>query len=135
MSSYEVESIEIAVEPSKVVEYISRPENLPHWTEAFSRADQASATMKTPNGRMEIGLTTLTNVQAGSVDWQMKMPDGTVATAFSRVTPDRGASSIYSFVLMSPPGALEELEGNLDQQRDTLARELRRVKGLLEGHA
>ena len=68
MSSYEVESIEIAAEPSKVVEYLSKPENLPHWTEAFSRVDGASATMKTPNGGMEIGLTTVTNVQAGSVE-------------------------------------------------------------------
>jgi hypothetical protein len=58
----------------------------------------------------------------------MTFPDGSVGTAYSRVTPDGEYRSVFSFVLMAPPVPLEELEGALEAQRKVLANELVRLK-------
>ncbi|WP_346914182.1 hypothetical protein [uncultured Roseibium sp.] len=62
----------------------------------------------------------------------MTFPDGSVGTAYSRVTPDGAEKSIYSFVLMAPPVPLEMLEGALSEQMGILARELVELKTRLE---
>lgn len=131
MQTYDVQSIRIAVPADQAFAYIAKPENLPRWTNAFATADLAQARMRTPAGEVEIALKTVTSEAAGAVDWHMTFPDGAVATAFSRVTPD-GEGSIYSFVLMAPPVPLEQLEGALEEQKGILAEELRTLKAQLE---
>ncbi len=69
----------------------------------------------------------------GTIDWKMTFPDGAIGVAYSRVTPDGEARSVYSFVLMAPPVPLEALEGALKAQSETLAKELLRLKDILEG--
>jgi hypothetical protein len=100
---------------------------------AFKRADSRSAQLATPQGSVDIGLSTITQREAGAIDWKMTFPDGAVGVAYSRVTPDGESRSVYSFVLMAPPVPLEALEGALEAQRGILAEELIRLKGILEG--
>jgi len=131
MQTFDVQSISINAPLDVVFAYISQPENLPQWTHAFARADARSALLRTPQGEVEITLETLVSQAAGSVDWRMTYPDGSVGMAYSRVVPD-GPSVIYSFTLMAPPLPLEELEGALNAQSAILAGELKILKTHLE---
>ena len=133
MNTFDVQSVGIHASAARVFAFIAEPTNLPRWTSAFKRADSRSAQLATPQGTVDIGLATITQRETGAVDWEMTFPDGAVGVAYSRVTPDGEARSVYSFVLMAPPVPLEALEGALEVQRGTLADELIRLKGILEG--
>ena len=132
MKTFDVQSIGIEKPAAEVYEFVAKPQNLTEWTNAFARADETSADLVTPNGAVPIKLNTIANAASGSIDWHMTFPDGSVGTAFSRVTPDGEAKSIYSFVLMAPPVPLEELEGALQAQMGILANELAELKTKLE---
>lgn len=132
MKTFDVQSIGIEKPAAAVYEFIARPQNLTQWTNAFERADDTSADLVTPAGAVPIQLKTVANAEAGSVDWHMTFPDGSVGTAFSRVTPDGAEKSIYTFVLMAPPVPLEALEGALQEQMGILAKELVDLKTQLE---
>jgi hypothetical protein len=132
MKTFDVQSVAIEAPVKRVFSIVADPANLPRWTDAFKRADARSARMETPDGVVDIALKTDARVDAGTVDWTMQFPDGAIANAYSRVTPDGDDGSIYSFVLMAPPVPLEALEGTLDAQRRTLADELARLKELVE---
>src|SRR5688572_10511344 len=108
------------------------PRNLPRWTHAFRRADEESAALATLNGNVDIGLSTQADEDSGTVDWELRFPDGSTGVAQSRVTQSPRGSSIYSFVLHAPPVPLEQLEGALDSQRVTLQQELAQLKRILE---
>jgi hypothetical protein len=130
-NNFDVQSIGINVTPTNVFAFIAKPENLPLWTNAFSKATQTSAIMVTPNGELAIKLETLISKENGTIDWIMTMPDGSIGKAFSRVS-ENGENSIYSFVLLAPPVPLEELEGALSDQKVVLAEELKKLKNLVE---
>jgi hypothetical protein len=55
-----------------------------------------------------------------------------VATAFSRVVAIQENQCVYSFILTPPPVPMEQLEGALESQSQTLAKELRKLKQILE---
>ena len=129
--NFDVQSIGININSNIAFEFISKPENLPSWTNAFSKANQTSATMITPNGELTIALETVISKENGTIDWIMTMPDGSIGKAFSRIS-DNGADTIYSFVLLAPPVPLEQLEGALSAQKIVLAEELKKLKGILE---
>ena len=132
MKTHDVQSISIAKPRSEVFAYIANPENLPKWTNAFKSADAESAELVTPNGAVPIRLETRASADQGTVDWIMTFPDGSKGAAYSRVTEDEGDTSIYSFVLMAPPVPLEMLEGALEEQKKTLAKELVSLQARLE---
>jgi hypothetical protein len=90
--------------------------------------------METPKGAVTVTLETAAHRDAGTVDWTMTFPDGAVGAAYARVTPDGAERSVLSFVLMAPPAPREALEGALEAQAKTLAKELRRLKEVLEAH-
>ncbi len=132
MKTHDVQSVSLTTPSDRAFDYIAAPENLPRWTSAFASADAASATMRTPAGEVTIKLKTRADRATGAIDWEMTFPDGSVAFAFSRVTPDGATKCVYSFVLMAPPVPLEALEGALEAQRVTLAEELVRLKAIVE---
>jgi hypothetical protein len=132
MRTFDVQGIEIQATRAAVFAFIREPRNLPTWARAFRHADDDRATLVTPNGSVEIGLSTHANAEAGTVDWELRFPDGSPGVAQSRVTETPRGSSIYSFVLHAPPVPLEQLEGELDAQRVTLQQELSQLKRLLE---
>jgi uncharacterized protein YndB with AHSA1/START domain len=123
MSTFDVQSIEIAAPFSTAFRYIADPAHLPDWTHAFKRVVGDRATMETPAGSVEVGLRVEASESTGTVDWTITFPDGGVSRAASRVIP-HGDRSIYTFVLQAPPVPLERLEGALAEQSRILTTEL-----------
>jgi hypothetical protein len=132
MRNFDVQGIEIQTDRATFFAFVRDPRNLPTWAHAFRRADHESASLATPSGSVEIGLSTHADEARGTVDWELRFPDGTTGVAQSRVTPTPRGSSIYSFVLHAPPVPLEQLEGALDAQRVTLQQELAQLKRIVE---
>lgn len=131
IKTFDVQFIEIEAPFEKVFSFIANPANLPKWTAAFKDADKEKALLVTPNGELRIGLQTISDIN-GIIDWHMHLPDGTVGKAHSRVTPLPNGNVVYSFVLLSPPVPVEEIEGTLEQQKKLLAEELKKLAYLLK---
>jgi hypothetical protein len=131
MESFKVESVRIKTAPEKAFRYIADPRNLPQWTHAFEGVLDGKAIMATPSGAVEVGLRVMASVSEGTIDWHMTFPDGSVATAYSRVVRESAEYSIYSFILMAPPVPLEQLEGTLNQQAHILREELAKLNTIL----
>jgi uncharacterized protein YndB with AHSA1/START domain len=132
MKTFDVQSIGIEAPRNRVFEFVAEPGNLPKWAKAFKSADNDSACLQTPEGTAAITLRTDALRDAGTIDWTMTFPDGSVGSAYARVTPDGEDRSVFSFVLMAPPVPLEAVEGALEAQRKILAEELVRLKTILE---
>jgi Polyketide cyclase / dehydrase and lipid transport len=132
MKTFDVQSIGIEAPRNRVFEFVAEPGNLPKWASAFKSADKHSARLETPQGAVAIALKTIARPDAGTVDWMMTFPDGSVGTAYARVTPNGENKAVLSFVLMAPPVPLEAVEGALEAQRKILAEELVRLKTILE---
>jgi len=129
--NFDVQSIGIHANYKDVFAFVAKPENLPLWTNAFSKADNNSAVMVTPQGELPIKMKTVISAEFGTVDWIMTMPDGSIGKAYSRIS-ENGKVTIYSFVLLAPPVSLEQIEGALSAQKLILAKELLKLKELLE---
>lgn len=132
MLTFDVQGIEIRASRPVVFDFVREPRNLPKWARAFQQANEKRASLKTPAGAVDIDLRTFSHRDAGTVDWELGFPDGTIGVAQSRVTETTRGTCIYSFVLHAPPVPLEQLEGALDAQRLTLREELAVLKRLLE---
>ena len=57
--NFDVQSIGIGANHKDVFEFVSKPQNLPLWTNAFSKADDKSAILTTPQGEIPIELKTV----------------------------------------------------------------------------
>lgn len=134
MKTFDVQGIDLNVSQSKALAFIGDPEQLPRWTNAFASVANGRAVMRTPNGEIMIDLTVKTSPEHGTVDWRMTFPEGSVATAFSRVVEIDQDRCVFSFVLTPPPVPLEQLEGALEAQSRTLTGELKELKAILEQH-
>ena len=132
MRMFDVQAIEISAPPAKVFDFVRDPHHLPQWAKAFVSADDRRARLTTPNGPVDLGLLVRANSAAGTVDWEMRFPDGAIGVAHSRVVETTRGTCIYSFVLHAPPVALEQIEGALDAQRGQLHEELATLKSLME---
>lgn len=134
MKNFDVQGIDLFVPREKAFSFIADPAQLPIWTSAFASVAKGRAVMRTPSGEIDIELGVQASAEHGTVDWRMTFPDGSVATAFSRVVEIDRENCVYSFVLTPPPVPLEQLEGALEAQSRTLAEELRTLKRILERH-
>jgi hypothetical protein len=134
MKTFDVQSIGIEAPRSRVFDFVAEPGNLARWTSAFQKADAQSARLETPQGAVTIEVRTDARRDAGTIDWTMVFPDGSVGTAYARVTPDGESRSVLSFVLMAPPVPLEAVEGALEAQRKILTQKLVRLETTLEAH-
>ena len=132
MRTFDVQGIGFDVPSTHAFAFTADPGRLPEWTQAFASVNGARALLRTPNGEVEIGLEVNASAEEGTIDWRMAFPDGSVATAFSRVVPIGHDRCVYSFTLTAPPVPLEQLEGALDAQSRTLAEELEKLKAILE---
>ena len=132
MRMFDVQGIEIVATRAKVFEFLKEPGNLPQWAHAFVSAAEGRARIDTPAGAVDVGLDVSADAEAGTVDWRLAFPDGTIGVAQSRVTETSRGTSIYSFVLHAPPVALEQVEGALEAQRAILQSELATLKSLME---
>lgn len=131
MDSFRIESIQIKTACGRAFRYISQPENLPEWTNAFQEVRNGTARMVTPAGAVDVGLRVEASAPEGTIDWHMAFPDGSVGSAYSRVIPESDEHCVYSFILMAPPVPLEHLEGTLNQQAHILREELAKLSAIL----
>jgi hypothetical protein len=134
VKSFDLQGIDLFVPRETAFSFIADPAQLPAWTNAFASVANGRAVMRTPGGEVDIELGVHASAEHGTVDWRMTFPDGSVATAFSRVMELDRENCVYCFVLTPPPVPLEQLEGALETQSRTLAEELRKLKGILERH-
>ena len=132
MKTFDVQGIELRVPRAQAFAYIADPARLPAWTSAFASVADGRALLRTPAGEVEIGLGVDASAEHGTVDWRMSFPDGSVASAYSRLVDTGRDACVFSFVLTPPPVPLEQLEGALEAQSRTLAEELRTLKRVLE---
>lgn len=135
MRAHEVRSIEIEAPYERVFPFIAEAANLPRWAHAFESVEGTRARLQTPNGAAEIDLHVHASIEHGTIDWEMTFPDGATATAMSRVTRAPHGRVVYTFVLNAPPLPLEQLEGALAAQVQTLELELQRLRKLLTDDA
>jgi hypothetical protein len=133
MRMFDVQGIEIAAQRARVFAFVREPGNLPRWADAFVSAGDGRARLETPAGAVDVGLTVSADPEAGTVDWRLAFPDGAVGIAQSRVTETTRGTCIFTFVLHAPPVALEQVEGALEAQSETLRSELSTLKSLMEG--
>ena len=131
MKRFDLQGIELETSAARAFAYLADPTNLPSWTNAFAEASDSDATMRAPEGEVRVGLEVRAAAENGTVDWFMNFPDGSVATAFSRLVPLAESRCAYTFVLTPPPVALEMLEGALEAQSVILAEELLRLQSIL----
>ena len=124
MRDFDVQSIEIAGPLERAFRYVADPRTLPEWTQAFRSVSNGRATLATPKGSVEVGLEVRASLERGTIDWSMAFPDGSVGRAYSRLVPLDHARALYSFVLLAPPVALEQVEGALAEQARVLRQEL-----------
>jgi len=134
MKMFDMQGIDIQTPRGRAYFYIADPKHLPQWTNAFASVANGKAVMRTANGEIGVDLAVQSSEEQGTIDWHMTFPDGSVATAFSRVVKLDSKSCIFGFVLTPPPVPLEQLEGALEAQSRTLAEELRSLKRILERH-
>ncbi len=134
MKRFDVQGIDLQATQKRAFSYIADPIHLPQWTSAFASVADGRAVMRTPNGEIEIDLVVQSSEEQGTIDWLMAFPDGSVATAFSRIVKLDSKSCVFAFVLTPPPVPLEQLEGALEAQSRTLAGELQNLKRILERH-
>ena len=99
MRMFDVQGIEIRAPHGTVFEFLRQPANLPQWAHAFKSADDGRARLETPAGAVDVHLRTSADAEAGTVDWRLEFPDGSVGLAQSRVTETTRGTCIYSFVL------------------------------------
>ena len=132
MRMFDVQGVEISAPRGKVFGFLRDPGNLPKWAHAFTSAENGRARLETAAGAVDVRLGVSADAEAGTVDWRLEFPDGSIGLAQSRVTETTRGTCIYSFVLHAPPVALEQVEGALEAQRATLESELATLKSLME---
>jgi uncharacterized protein YndB with AHSA1/START domain len=133
MRSYDSQAVEIVADRDRVFEYVADPAHLPEWTLGFREVGPGWARLETPRGTARVGLETEASRRRGTIDWRLSFPDGSVARAISRVVGLAPGRSVYTFLLLPPPAALEAVEGGLAEQSAAVGEELRRLRIALEG--
>jgi hypothetical protein len=134
MKRFDLQGIDLQATQKQVFSYVADPIHLPQWTSAFASVANGRAVMRTPDGEIGIDLAVQSSEEQGTIDWLMTFPDGSVATAFSRVVKLDSKSCVFAFVLTPPPVPLERLEGALEAQSRALVEELQSLKRILERH-
>lgn len=131
MKNFDVQGVELNVTRDQAFNFIADRHRLPEWTQAFAEVTRDGALLRTPAGEVQIKLAVASSAEAGTIDWHMTFPDGSTGSAYSRVVPCGPSRCAYSFVLLPPPLPLEQLEGALAAQSQTLAEELKRLQSVL----
>ena len=131
MTRFDVQGVELAVPFDDAFDFFADPNQWPRWTNAFESVSGDSAMMRTPEGELEVTFQCVASRELGHIDTTIYFPDGSSLTAWTRLVGDSD-QCCYSFILQTPPAALEKLEGNLEEQSKILAGELSAAKEILE---
>lgn len=125
----DTKTISIDVDPRKVFQLVSDPDQLPRWAIGFARSVRREGdrwVVTTATG--EVPLRLRVDAASGVVDFVLTPAPGVEVTASSRVLA-RGALAEYVFTQVQPPGMPEEA---FERSAAALAHELTVLKALLE---
>jgi hypothetical protein len=125
----DTQAISIEAQPSRVLDLVADPMNLPRWAVGFARSvrpDGDRWIVSTGSG--EIGLRLRVERAAGTVDFHLEPAPGVEALAASRVIP-RGAKSEFVFTQFQSPGLPDEA---FQASVEALGHELKVLKALAE---
>lgn len=123
------QAVSIEAAPSRVLDLVADPENLPRWAVGFARGirrDGDRWIVSTGDG--EVGLRIQTDRAAGTVDFHLEPAPGLEALAASRVIP-RGMNSEYVFTQFQSPGMPDD---TFQASIKALGHELKVLKALAE---
>ena len=125
----DTQAISIEAAPSKVLQLVSNPENLPRWAVGFARSiRREGGRWLVSTGGGEIPLRVLFDARSGTVDFWMVPAPGVEALAASRVIP-RGAAAEYTFTQFQLPGMPDDA---FEKSVKALQHELQVLKALAE---
>lgn len=130
MTRHDTQTIDIAVEPALVHDFLADGANLPRWAIGFAKAVERDGdhwVVSTGAGD-RIPTRVISDNGSGTVDFVMNPAHGVSVTAFARVTPFANGS-LFSFTQMQSPGAPDAV---FDAQVLALTHELIALKALLE---
>src|SRR6266568_4146017 len=99
MRDFDVQTIDIGAPFDHVFRYVADPATLPEWTHAFRAVSDGRATLLTGRGSVDIGLEVRASREAGTVDWIMTFPDGSIGKAFSRLVGIGAGRTLYGLAL------------------------------------
>jgi response regulator RpfG family c-di-GMP phosphodiesterase len=119
----------IQATPTKVVEFLANPQNLPRWAVGFAksiRRENQRWLVTTGAGDMEIRIEA--DVLSGVVDYFMAPAPGVEMVARSRVVSN-GSGAEYLFTQFQPPGMADEA---FEKNVRALQHELTVLRALLE---
>jgi hypothetical protein len=125
----DTQSVSIEAHPSKVLELVSDPQNLPRWAVGFARSVREEGgrwIVSTGAGEMSVRIES--DRATGTVDFLMTVAPGVEALAASRVIP-RGGASEFVFTQFQALGMPDEA---FRQSVAALAHELKVLKALAE---
>lgn len=123
------QTVSIEAAPSKVLDLVADPMNLPRWAVGFARAvrpDGDRWIVSTGGG--EIGLRIQADRTAGTVDFHLESAPGVEGLAASRVIP-RGMKTEFVFTQFQSPGMPDEA---FQASVEALGHELQVLKALAE---
>lgn len=125
----DTQSIWIHAKPSKILEFLADPTNLPRWAVGFAKSVRREGDRWiVTTGGGEMGIRVESNGQSGVVDFIMVPAPGVEATAPTRVVPV-GDGAAYIFTQFQAPGMPDEV---FAQNVKTIVHELTVLKALLE---
>lgn len=111
--------------------YITKPLNLYEWAVAFKHSNTTSAMLDGPNGNSSVGLTTEVSKEAGTIDWYMDMPDGSVMRALSRLVASNDDQSVYTFTFFAENIEDDQVEAHLTESRAVIEQEFSNLQQIL----
>lgn len=133
MMRSDTQTVRIETSSKTVLEFVSRPENLPRWAVGFCRSVRREADrwiVHTPE-ELEMELDCIADATRGTVDFHASPAPGVESVAFSRVV-SVGDGADYMFTIVQGPGMPDAV---FESQRTHLGEELQLLKRALEGPA
>jgi hypothetical protein len=125
----DTKSVTIQTPPSKVVEFLADPRNLPRWAVGFAKAvEQTDGRWLVTTGSGKVGIRIEAEPQSGVVDFVVAPAPGVEAISASRVLPN-GSGSEYIFTQFQAAGMPDDV---FEKNVTALAHELTVLRALLE---
>jgi hypothetical protein len=131
VQTFDVQATELEASYEKAFKYIADPANLSQWTLGLTEADDTTALIKRPEGKIKIGFSTKANFELGTIGWQMSMPNGSTAIAYSRLMKLANGNVMYSFTFSVDPSTTEKVQEHVETQAKVITQELSNLRTLL----
>jgi hypothetical protein len=133
MQKFDCVTRELPARYEDAFQFIADPINLPKWATAFQEADETSALIarSEKDEPIRIGLTTVSSIETGLIDWYMDMPDGTSVRTLTRIIDLFNDNCLYTFIFFARPAPEDHVVVNLANQKKAIEKEFDNLVRLL----